>query len=175
MTRKDNAIKTQVENALRDWQTRFSEKFDIELGITLDYNLRGCTTGGVAILKKNTIKINLDWVRENPIEYFNDTVPHEIAHHVAYRVYRDAGHGRYWKHVMRTMGLTPDRTTSAFSNVKPARKVRRFLYVLPCGCEYKLTAMRHNKIMGGYAKYSCKPHRTYITPAHCKGEVLDPK
>jgi predicted SprT family Zn-dependent metalloprotease len=32
-----------------------------------------------------------------PEEFFADTIPHELAHIIAYRLHEDKGHGKHWK------------------------------------------------------------------------------
>jgi len=39
--------------------------------------------------------------------YRSDIIAHELAHIVAYNLFRDEGHGKAWKQIMVTIGLTP--------------------------------------------------------------------
>jgi len=75
----------------------------------------------------------------NPIcrsfEDLIDTVYHELSHFAAYRFFGDTGHGKDWKHVMRTLGRVPERCHRM--NLPAARSSRKQVVlkaVLECQC-----------------------------------------
>lgn len=71
---------------------------------------------GVAYLSRNLIKYNPVWLGCDDGEvlshFMQETVPHEVCHHIAYRLYRDKGHGYWWRECMKKMGLPPNRISS---------------------------------------------------------------
>ena len=76
-------------------------------------------TGGLAYFKRNLIRFNLILLVENEEEYIATTVPHEVAHLIAYKVWendktpnkkRMMPHGKIWKDVMAVLN-TPPRVT----------------------------------------------------------------
>lgn len=61
-----------------------------------------------------TYDYNIKLAVKNPEEYYNQIVPHEVAHHVQFLLFpnsmkKDGGHGRQWKKIMTDVfGLKPD-------------------------------------------------------------------
>ena len=67
------------------------------------------STAGRAWLGQWRIQLNEQLCKENMEDFMNDTIPHEVAHLIAYKVFGDDGHGDGWKSVMRALGLNPSR------------------------------------------------------------------
>jgi predicted SprT family Zn-dependent metalloprotease len=109
--------------------------YDFDLP-ALSWDLKG-TVGGQAFLNQNKIRINLEALKKYTEKYIEQTIGHEFAH----------------PKVMRSFDLFPDRCHEY--DLTPARVVKKqFLYACHvCGKEFKLTAVRHNKIIKG-TKYS---------------------
>jgi SprT protein len=123
---------------LRDWKKP-----------TLSFDLRG-TTAGAANLRENHIKINQGLFSENKEAFFKRTIPHEVAHLVAYIVFGDTGHGVDWKFTMNRFGCDSSRCHSYdVSNVKISKTVTRFLYTCQCSKPLHLTKGQHVKLLGG--------------------------
>lgn len=102
-------------------------------------------------------------VYDNISEYMNETIAHEFAHAYAFEHYRDGGHGKYWKYVMRMLGFTPNRTmtNAEATKINYVEKVadfrynvKRYIYKCACRSEIKLSTTRHNRIQGGH-NYWC--------------------
>jgi SprT protein len=112
--------------------------YDFDLP-ALSWDLKG-TVGGQAYLNQNKIRINMEALKKYTKKYIEQTIGHEFAHLVASKV-------------MRSFDLFPDRCHEY--DLTPARVVKKqFLYACHvCGKEFKLTAVRHNKIIKG-TKYS---------------------
>ena len=101
------------------------------------------------------------WIRINPIllnenvEYVvNQTVPHEIAHLVAYTVFgtRIKPHGHEWKFVMRVFGKEPKRCHRL--DVTSVQRVRRAVTRITFHCDkckqpLEITQNRYTKMMNG--------------------------
>ena len=119
--------------------------------------LRG-TTAGRAYLQTNIFRINPELYVQNREHLLLTTVPHEIAHLVAYRVFGDRGHGNGWKTVMRRFGLVPERCHNLdVSTVKRAYTRTRYVYSCPCcKLEYKLTSQMHKSTN----RYICRNDKT---------------
>lgn len=66
---------------------------------TLAMNARLTSTAGRAWLEKGHCDFSC-YLMGKDVEYFRkNTIPHELAHHIAYRLYGDKGHGQAWKNV----------------------------------------------------------------------------
>lgn len=112
---------------------------------TFTMDVRG-TVGGKAFLHENRIALNPVLFRQNKKDFIEDTIPHEVAHLVAFMVYRDNGHGAGWKHVMRSdFGIPPTRCHNYdVSNVKQKYTVRKALYTCECkDLTHKLSLQKH--------------------------------
>lgn len=74
-------------------------------------NKRLKSTAGRAFIESvpQYIELSHDLFSLYPEEFQTDTIPHELAHLVAYTVFNDPGHGKGWKTVMCTIGVEPNR------------------------------------------------------------------
>lgn len=87
--------------------------------------------------------------------HLDETVAHEVAHYVTYRLYgpRSIAHGVEWRRVMRAFGM-PARATGHYSlaGVPVRRQVR---HVYRCDCRsHELSSTRHNRLQRG-ERYRC--------------------
>jgi len=151
-------------------------QFNAVMKFEHDFSLRGHTGGQFQYYTygkiDSTLRWNLDIVKMNDSnEYFNRTVPHEVAHMIIQVMFRQKlfgsrkpqTHGREWKMLMAKVGA--DNTRCHKYETKSARKVKRFIYKAECGCEGEFTAQRHKRqqdyLSGKYVKkYSvCMKHK----------------
>jgi SprT protein len=165
MEQSDN-VKTLVANKIEECYEMAEKLYRKSFPRpTCDYLKKG-STAGVAYLRGNRVSLNLVLLLENPEHFIKQTVPHEVAHLIAWQVYQCGNHGRGWKNVMKLcFNLEPDRChTYDVSNVKRIRKaLPKYLY--KCGCtEYKVGPAVHNRILSG-KKYICRK---------CKADIYSP-
>lgn len=139
---------------------------------TFSVNLKG-TSAGRAHFGANHIKINPILFRENSESMLKVTCVHEIAHLVAFHVYKDRGHGKFWKHVMVQLGLKPDRCHSY--DVANARvRSKKNTVTFRCGCRNheftSIRAKRHEDRMQrtGKPAYKCNQCNQNCIPAEIK-------
>lgn len=71
-------------------------------------NSRLTSTGGRAWLEDYYIDLSCYLMERNPETFRTVTIPHELCHLIAFRLYGDKGHGKPWKKVMVEMGLEPN-------------------------------------------------------------------
>lgn len=122
-------------------------------------NLEG-TTAGMAYYNSNKIRLNHALLLKNESGFFSETIPHEIAHLVSFRVFgkNGMGHGPEWKFVMRVFGLEAKRLHNFdVSGLKKQRTITRHLF--SCNCNsitHELTTNEHTKITQKNYKFSCK-------------------
>jgi SprT protein len=127
------------------------------------YGVKGGTAGR-AKLREWIIDLNPILLMENIDEMVNDTVVHEFAHLVDYKLHpenferrlergrngrmrwskRDV-HGATWKGIMRTLGVTPTRTHNMDTSSVTRR--RQFKWVGSDGSVMMLGPKRHAKQM----------------------------
>jgi len=72
-------------------------------------NPRLTSTAGRAWIEHGFIDLSCYLMSNNAQAFADDTIPHELCHMIAWRLYQDRGHGKGWKFTMQKMGLTPTR------------------------------------------------------------------
>lgn len=72
-------------------------------------NNRLTSTAGRAWLKHDKIDLSVYLMTHNEETFYRETIPHELCHHIAWRLYGDFGHRAGWKRTMVKMGLNPER------------------------------------------------------------------
>ncbi len=124
-------------------------------------------SAGTAYLQKNEIRLNYYMYQQNPEEFINEVIPHELAHLLAYTLYGSSirPHGKEWQSVMFfVLGCTPSRT----HNFETPTPKKTFQYA--CACQtHLLTIRRHNKIVKGVT-YVCKQCQEPLKPLVKQGK-----
>lgn len=116
------------------------------------FNQRG-KAAGTAHLQKNIIKINPVLFINNKEEFFQQVIPHEVAHLITFQLYgKVRPHGEEWQQVMITVFKRPALTTHQLD----IKDVMGKQFVYHCACtKHNLTIRRHNKALKGNF-YRCK-------------------
>jgi len=128
------------------------------------------TTGrrsGTAYQKANRVAFNVILAEENR-DVFDNTIIHELAHLVTYKLYPHAkqAHGPEFKRVFVYLGGNGKRGHNYdVCNVINTDKVKkRFVY--KCNCQvHILTSIRHNRIIRGDQSYRCGKCHTKLVQA----------
>lgn len=87
-------------------------------------NNRLKTTAGRAFLDNDpqSIDLSTELFWEHTEQMVRDTIPHELAHLVAYTIFGDEGHGTGWKSVVHRMDIP---TTRLHNMVNSSHAMRR--------------------------------------------------
>lgn len=111
------------------------------------------------------VKKGVAEIRYNPYifaKYFEenlaDTVPHEVAHYIADRLYGIRcirPHGPEWRTIMQVFEANSRASCRYDLSGIPQRKERRHSYQCQCRV-HELSARRHNAIGGGRMQYRCQ-------------------
>lgn len=122
------------------------------------FDLRGRAAGQAVFARRSracVIRLNAALLESHPTEMIDETVPHEVAHVVIYRLYgrKVRPHGEEWKTLMRAFGVDPAPCHTL--PAEPVRRLKRFRY--RCGCDEPawLTSIRHKRAAAGTA-YICR-------------------
>ena len=122
------------------------------------FDLRGRSAGQVRIdaRGRGVIRYNAALLLRHGEEFLRRTVPHEVAHYLAYlhhgREIRP--HGPEWQSMVKALGGEPVRCHSYDVAGLHQRRTRWFVYHCRCG-EHRLSSIRHNRISGG-THYLCR-------------------
>jgi len=130
--------------------------------IEIMFDLKG-RSSGMFVVKKNK-----PCIRYNEIifsHYFNDnlenTVAHEVAHYIVYRVHGMRNvkpHGVEWQQVMVLFDVKPEVTSSYDTSALPLRRQAQHRYCCVC-MTHQLSTTRHNKVQNNRAIYKCRKCR----------------
>lgn len=102
---KDLALALMSKHNLHDW--------------TFQWNQRK-TAFGVCYANRKQIHLSRPLVECNSVAEVTDTILHEIAHALAYTLFRDISHGDTWKEICVAIGAKPERyATKDVATVKP--------------------------------------------------------
>ncbi len=117
---------------------------------------RGRSDAGRALLLEERIEINEDLLERYPDAMLEETIAHELAHLLVYRLFgrRASAHGQEWQAIMRQwFQVEPQRTHNFDLNGLGVRRQQRFAYY--CGCRpHELSAVRHRRALRG-VDYRC--------------------
>ena len=128
--------------------------------IIVRYDMAG-HVAGKALYKHNLIKLNGGILKRYTEYFINHTVPHEVAHLVAFFLNGNhpvaKPHGNEWRGLMWELGLHPNRTHKYETlSARGANCERVKPYRYKCICrEFMLSLTRHRRYMHGH-KYYCR-------------------
>lgn len=128
----------------------------------VSFELTG-TTAGKAYCGRDLISLNYVLFKENEKDFYEDTIPHEIAHLITWALYgrKAKAHGAEWKKVMLSIGASPSRCHNY--DVSSVRKKKSgYNYVCKCNIVHTLTKARHTKIANGYSSVICKKCKSQL-------------
>ena len=133
----------------------FGENFDLP---EIRFDLSGKAAGYFKCFSNGHCLINYNpgLLLKNKDDFIGRTVPHEVAHMVAYLLHgkKIRPHGDEWKAVMKVFVADPSRCHDYDVSGIKTRQYRRYLY--QCSCRsHQLTSIRHNRVMSGL-RYICK-------------------
>lgn len=150
------ALELQGEDFFIEAECFFDRAFERP---TYLFNQRG-KAAGTAHLQRNLIKINPILFINNKEEFFQQVIPHEVAHLITFQLYgRVRPHGKEWQHVMVKVFQRPALTTHQLD----INEVVGQQFAYRCSCTtHQLTIRRHNKVLKGNL-YRCKLCQSLLT------------
>lgn len=122
-------VEDQVRASLDIAEAHYKQKFEMP---EIRYDIKN-TDGGTATFQSWLIRLNLILMVENEEKFLATTVPHEVAHLVARRVYhvklaaegkKMRPHGKEWKEVMELFKI-PAKTHHTYDCTSIERPKRR--------------------------------------------------
>lgn len=137
------------------------------------FDLRGQAAGQfrVGAGGESCIRYNPVLLARHPTDFLSQTVPHEVAHYLAFlrfgRCIRP--HGPEWQSIMRGLGADPRRCHDFDVTGLATRRLRRHLYHCRCG-DHALSSIRHHRILRG-ARYVCRGCGQSLRPGSAAGAM----
>ena len=122
------------------------------------FDLRGRSAGQARIGSRGpwVVRYNPVLLAANAEDFLATTVPHEVAHLVAYARHgsRIRPHGPEWQAIMRHFGVAPERCHRYDVSAVRGRSLREFDY--HCSCRgHRLSSIRHHRVLAG-RDYICR-------------------
>jgi|13_taG_2_1085334.scaffolds.fasta_scaffold05866_6 SprT protein len=165
----DNTFNFEQRKVIDKYFEIAKEKFNIQdkiISIEIKNSGRLKTSAGNATIYRikncGIIKMNKRLFNSTVgIKEFENTFSHELAHVIANIIHNcNCGHDARWKRTHIALGGNAKRTHNYdVSHLRPTKN--RFDY--KCNCQiFKLSAVRHNKMQNGKAKYYCKKCKEYL-------------
>ena len=126
--------------------------------VQIRFDLKGKAAGSVQWVRGSDplIRYNGQLLNENGETFLQQTIPHEVAHVVAYRLHghKIRPHGQEWQQVMALFGAEARRCHQFDTRQSQSRQLRQFDY--RCGCrDHRLSSIRHNRATRGQV-YLCR-------------------
>ena len=144
-----NYINNKVESCFDKADVVFNNRFRRAV---CNLKQRG-RAAGTAHLQKNELRFNVYMYQQNPSEFIDTVVPHEVAHLIVYQIYGNTvkPHGKEWQAVMiKIYGLRPNRTHTF--DTPPQKNA----YEYQCSCQkHQFSKQRHSRAQKG-TEYVCK-------------------
>jgi SprT protein len=130
------------------------------------FDLRGRSAGQARLGSPGPalIRYNPALLRANPDDFLASTVPHEVAHLIAFARHgtRIRPHGAEWVAIMRHMGAEPKRCHAYDVSGLAIRRLRELDY--HCNCrDHRLTSIRHHRVLAGQT-YVCRQCGSPLQP-----------
>lgn len=147
--------KSLTYSYLRTAELHFGRRFILT---AISFDLTGSSAGRlIAHIKPGTyhIKYNRLMLEEHPEHVLQKTVPHEVAHLVAYQVHgpKIAPHGKEWKAIMSEVFCVVPQAKHRLDISRVTNNC--FVYKCACPDEIHVTKRMHAKILRG-TPYKCK-------------------
>jgi SprT protein len=144
--------KTQMVEKVAFYAAQLNARFKTMLVTPLtSFDTKG-SAAGTADMLRNRVSFN-EQIAAGNFDKFDKTIAHEVSHIFACILFKDYGHGRFWKLVFRALGFTPDRCHEYDMTGVTVRRQGRHKYT--CGCPgkvHELSTRRHNKFQAGKCK-----------------------
>lgn len=116
---------------------------------TIRWDLTGKCAGRAGA---NTIRLNFEALTKYPEDFISETIPHEVAHTVAFQLYgrNIQPHGYQWKQVAIALGCKGDRCHEY--ELTPAKVHKKYSW--KCNCmTHEVGINLHTKMLSGQKRF----------------------
>lgn len=158
----ETALHQEVEALTQQLLATAGNRFQQDPGkVIVRFDLTGKAAGMAIFPARSTpvIRFNALLLTENRDDFLKRTVPHEVAHIVARRLFgkKIRPHGPEWRQVMQLFGAEASRCHNYDVSRSSRRTLKRYPY--HCDCRtHQLSSIRHNRVLQGQS-YHCRSCR----------------
>jgi len=161
-------LQTKIEEKVLEAVIKAEEVFKQTFPMPeIRFDIKHRSIAGKARPRVNILFFNMSIAHKQPEEFVKSIVVHEVAHLIAYQIYKDRRpkqhHGPEWKSVMRELGEKPE--VYHHLQTEPRKRYKRYLHLYicsKCGQKCNYSSRTHNRIQKAGEKYwSC----------HCGGTI----
>lgn len=151
---------------------------DVCRKVDIRFDLKGMCAGRAGYVTKNGVRqyylrFNIEAIEKDFDMMVKQTIPHEIAHLVAYMVpsLKAKSHNKAWCRIDARLGGTGDRTHDL--KLTRARKTKKYIYDMG-EFDLHLSSIRHKRVLEGkiYAVNHEKYGRIHIKKEHFTGIII---
>jgi predicted SprT family Zn-dependent metalloprotease len=156
-------VQTLINKAYLAIKEKRPEWFPVIQETTWEMNTRVRRVLGRAFLFRNKIELGYHYAMNANEESVYNTIIHELAHLIAFKVYMDKGHGYMWKMVHSALGGNAQRTADSEETGLTIKKnkVKRII-LEKNGKEYKATVKLYNRCPEAYTRMGYRYLRTIL-------------
>ena len=142
-------IKAKVAELIAIYNAQYPD-FDFS-DITVKMNGRLTSTAGRAWLSDAVVEFSTSLYAANSEAFLADTVPHEVAHIVAFRAFGSRGHDNFWKAVAAVTSNTSRCHTYQVNKKAPGKT-----YEWKCACQSHFFSPQRQAWANKGKTYKCK-------------------
>jgi len=114
---------------IKEIEAKFGLKSGWQAGL-----FKSSRTIGLCIHSSRTIALSTVFLANNPLEEFEDTILHELAHAMDFQTRKKSDHSQIWKTWARRLGARPERLNSRMKLPSATEKPSKYGTVcLNCG------------------------------------------
>lgn len=186
------SLQLQVEMKLMECLKMASEHYGKHFPYPgVSYTLRG-KTAGTATYQRNRVNFNAELFNQNPESFLARTVPHELAHLLAWQLYQNnrqfrnpingriQHHGSHWKSVCKVIGMEDITRCHSYDVSKTGRKSQQYVWKCDeCGELMSVGRVKHQKMLvNGLYRHKCGGRKkgtiSFVTSPgrYTKGEAV---
>lgn len=127
--------------------------YNTDVKVTVKVDIRGTRIAGQAMRKNGVyyIRLNPLFCEQSAEHMMTETIPHEVAHIIAFALKCDDGHGPKWTKIAKSLGCTGNRC----HNERVYKENETYYFAIVNDHKVQIRSSSYDKIQKG-VKFKCK-------------------